>query len=114
MRIDIMTTVEELKSIEDEINIDATIKKIVSTFLVAINDWPTDISTIENYELAVHSFIKGVTTEANIKKAEKTISVANNAWQFESLSQILEVFNYYKQGTSLKQIVDDVRAKLLR
>ena len=87
-------------------------RKVIDIFLSAINDWPNSILTFEDYESEVEKFINGVTTKNNLQNILNKIDFSINAWQAESLSQVIEVFQYYNENMSLKSIIEDLKMKL--
>ncbi len=96
-----------------ELEVDNDVKKIINIFLSAVNDWPNSILTLEDYELEVEKFVNGVTKKNTIKKCLKNGDVSKNSWKLESLSQVFEVFQFYKNDDpSLKEIIDDLKNKL--
>lgn len=104
-----------ISEIEEKINeefISNEIREIVDNFLSAINDWPNPVLSFEEYESEVYQFIDGETNKNNIEQSLKKNDFTINAWQSESLTQILEVFKFYREGFTLKQIIADLNSKL--
>jgi len=73
-------------------------REVINIFLLAINDWPVQVLTLEGYEREVSAFIKGDTRKANIETILKTIDLSKNAWESESLVQIIKVFDTYEEA----------------
>ena len=82
---------------DDELN-------ILKIILAAINDWPNPNLTLEDYERAVSDFIGAETNKNNIEKKLKGINLYKFAWQAESLSELIEIFQFYKENLNLKDI----------
>lgn len=78
----------------------------------AINDWPNPIIKLEDYELEVRNFIGGEITKNKLELRLSQIDLSKNAWEAESLSQLINVFQFYKEGASLKDIISNLRIKL--
>jgi hypothetical protein len=85
------------------------INDVIKIFLSAINDWPEDVSSLDDFELGVHSFISNNTTKRNIENSLENIDLSKYAWQSESMSQLLELFRYFKDGITLKDIIDELK-----
>jgi hypothetical protein len=78
--------------------------EIIEMLLVAINEWPNPNITLEDYEKEVSEFLGGETTKKNIEKTLATIDLTQFAWQGKSLSQLLQVFKFYDDNMTLKDI----------
>ena len=105
-------SISELEEIQEGNKTSSIPGKVIDAFLAAINDWPSPILTLDDFESEVSAFVNGDVTKAKIDAASKKIDYSRNAWQAESLSQILDVFQFYKDGTSLKEIIEDLKVKL--
>ena len=98
-----------IRDIEEAVsknNVSSDLLGVVSVFLSAINDWPTSVLTFAEYEKEIELFIENETTKSNIEKKIKSISLNKNSWKAESLAQVLDVFQFYKEGLSLKKIIE--------
>ena len=102
----------DLEKMIEARKISDNIKIIIDVFLLAVNDWPNPILNLEDYESEVEKFINGITSKDEIEKTLSKIDFSKNAWQAESLSQMLDVFQFYKNGISLKEIIEDLKIKL--
>lgn len=91
---------------------DVKLKGIIDIFLAAINDWPNPISNLEDYEYEIEKFIKAETQKSNIKRTLDIIDLTQNAWEAESLAQIVAVFDFYDKELSLEDIINDLKEKL--
>jgi len=87
-------------------------KKVIEILLSAINDWPNTICHLDEYELEVQKFIMNTTTSKNIENVINKINLTKHAWQAESLSELLAIYNYFKDGTSLKEIICHIRQQI--
>jgi len=104
-----------IAKIEEALEADAInneLKKIVSIFLAAVNDWPDLILNFEDYELEIEKYLNCKTTKDFIMSSLERIDISKDAWRLESLSEILEVFKFYTDGISLKEIIEELKNKL--
>jgi hypothetical protein len=101
--------IADIEKIAESNHVTEEIKFIVNTFLRAINDWPNQIENLDDYEFEVHDFIKGETQKKNIVKTLNNIDLNKYAWQAESLTQLLEVYNYFDKDLSLKEIIEKLK-----
>lgn len=103
-----------IASIEEMIEkkeIAAELIPAVVILLAAVNDWPDPLDGLRDYEIAVQCFVGDTTTRDNIEKALNNIDVSSCAWEAESLSTLMEVYDYFEEGIALKEIVDRVVAE---
>lgn len=103
---------DTVEKILDEDSVSPDIKEVLQIFLAAINDWPDQISSLEDFQLKIREFIKTAPNKPEIESAKKKINYQTQAWYGESLSQVLEVYRFYDKNIFLEQIVDDLRIKL--
>ena len=82
------------------------------TLLAAINEWPNSALTIEEYESQVEKFIGGPVTKERIQATLKNIDHSRNAWQAESLTQLVTVFKFFNEGIDLNEIIKVISALL--
>lgn len=98
-----------LEKIQESEKITTAVKDILAILLAAINDWPDQIISLIDYEKEIY---KLVGKEINRKKLEDYISkidYSKNAWEAESLSQLIEVYNYYEEKKLLKEIFNEIK-----
>lgn len=99
-------SIREIEKMMANNEINEKLRAIIDVFLSSINDWPVDVLTLCEYEKEVESFIKNNTTKKNIEKVLRKIDFSKNSWEAESLTQILDVFQFYKNGLSLREITE--------
>jgi hypothetical protein len=105
----------DLERILDKGEITDNLKNAISILLAAMNDWPNSLNSLEDFEYEVQDYIKGETKKINIeKKLKSNIDFNKYAWEAESLSQLLEVYDYYKEDLSVKEIILLLRMELLK
>ena len=66
---------------------------LIEKFQSAINDWPKAITSVNEYITQIEIFIKGKSSKQNISIALNNIDYSKNAWEAESLCQIIELFD---------------------
>jgi hypothetical protein len=104
-----------IRDLEEKVEAGSLIQEtndIINIFLNSINDWPISILTLEDYEKEVENFINGETKKANIEIKSKEIDLNTNAWNAESLCQIVEVFCYFDNNYSLKEIIEELKTRV--
>lgn len=84
----------------------------IEILLAAINDWPQEISDLTEFVNIIENFINGETSRANIENTLSRIDVKKYAWQAESLSVLVEVFDHFEQNTTLDEIISRIESSL--
>jgi hypothetical protein len=105
-------SISYLEKIHESAKLTTVVKEVINTLLAAINDWPNPISDLAEYENEIY---KVVGENINRKKLEDYISkidYAKKAWEAESLSQLIEVYNYYEKDKPLKEILKEIKEKI--
>ena len=104
--------ISNLQKVQESERVKPIIKNIIGGLLIAINDWPNTIMKLEDYELEVQKFIGGEVTKNKLEVCLSQIDFSKNAWYAESLSQLVDVFKFYEQDVSLKEIIMDLGERL--
>lgn len=99
----IISEIEE--RVSDNI-LDSRTKEIIEIFLIAINDWPNDVETFEAYVSQVEDFLKSTATKATLQVGLRFNG--NNAWEGESITELIKVYKFYQETMSLSDIVEDI------
>jgi hypothetical protein len=84
-------------------------KNGIEILLSAINDWSTPLNNLCDYDLAVQNFIEREVTKSNIESALSKIDLSRFAWEAESLSSLIEVFDYFKESNTLSEIIIEIK-----
>lgn len=71
----------------------------------AISDYPTGISTSRELLAELYKKLESPITYEILKKYSATIDVSKNAWEAESISSLLQLFQGHEEN-SLEQIID--------
>jgi hypothetical protein len=88
--------------------IDEFVKKKLSIFLDAINDFPIAVNSLEEY---ICELQKEISPNLNKKKLENKLSNIDfsiEAWKAESISTILEIYNFYSIDLELNKILNEI------
>lgn len=98
--------------INDLEKVEGDVRDVIDTLISAANDWPSQIARLEDYELEVSKFIGQEATAKAISSALTRIDYSIHSWQAESLSGLLDVFGFYGDNLSIKEIIEDLKTKL--
>ena len=101
-------SIKEIEKLITKEHIPTNTKKVLEIFLLSINDWPNTVDNLNDYELKIQRFINNTTTKSNIKSVLNNIDFSKYAWQAESLYELLEIYNYFDENVSLKEIISNV------
>lgn len=103
-------SISHLEKFQESKKLANPITELVDILLAAINDWPNPIINLDDYEKEIYKLMGN--EEINRSKLENYLSqidYSKFAWEAESLSQLLDIFNYYEKDKSLKEIMNDIR-----
>lgn len=99
----------EIEKILSDKSVPKNLSTILRIFMAAINDWPTEVKSVEDYRKKVEHFIRHDATKDNIEKSLETIDFSKDAWQAESLTQILDVFKFSENRFSLREVIENLQ-----
>lgn len=105
-------SVNYLEKIQESDKLPSGIKTTLNIFLAAINDWPNPVMDLVDYEKEIYKLLG---EDVNRKKMEEYISridYSKDAWEGESLSQLIEIYNCYEGGKPLKEIFKEIKDKI--
>ncbi len=105
-------SVSILEKIQESKKVEIAISQIIDILLAAINDWPIHITYLVEYENEVHKLLGENITKKVMDEYISNIDYSKNAWEGESLSQLIEVFNYYNEGKELKEIFRELHNEI--
>ncbi|MCX8487130.1 MAG: hypothetical protein ORN53_08180 [Crocinitomicaceae bacterium] len=83
-------------------------REILTILPAAINDWPSPIVHLADFEKEIHHFIGNEMDRTKLKEVISLIEYSKHAWEAESLSQLIEIYSYYDEKKSLKEIFDEI------
>ncbi len=101
-------SISYLEKIQESEKLPANVKNIINILLAAINDWPNPIISLVDYENEVYKLIKGEISRKTMEEYISNMDYSKNAWEAESLSQLIEIFNAYEEGKQLKDILKEI------
>jgi hypothetical protein len=104
--------ISHLEELQESGELKTSLQEVISIFLLAINDWSSVIINLDDYGKEVYKLIGGEVSRDKLEEYLSQIDYSKYAWQSESLCQLLDVFNYYEEGKLLKEIIEDVQAKI--
>jgi hypothetical protein len=106
-------SISHLEAASESKKLKGSITEIVAILLAAVNDWPRPIINLEDCEKEIYSLLgSNVVDKSILEKYLSQIDHSKFAWEAESLSQFLEIFNYYPEGTLLKEVIKDIQARV--
>ena len=101
----------DIERLIDEIR-DGDIVQILTIFRDAMNDWPTPVSTVEEYVDQIEQRLEAPAAKSSLEQFSKKCSFQKDAWNAESIAGVLEVYRYRDCNLSLPEIVADLERKL--
>ncbi len=104
--------INRLIEIQELNKVKTILLNLIEVLLNSINDWPNSIETLEDFEFEVRNVIGGEVVRKRLEIFLSEIDLSKNAWQAESLSQLLDIFNFYDNEVSLREILIDLKQKL--
>jgi hypothetical protein len=104
--------INKLAEIQELNKVGAITLNLIQVLLNSINDWPNSIERLEDFELEVRTIIGGEVIHKRLEIFLSKIDLSRDAWQAESLSQLLDIFNFYDNEISLREILIDLKQKL--
>lgn len=100
--------INDLQNIHESGKLSPEKNEILSILLSAINDWPNTIVSLADYEIDIHKLFGADIEKKKIKDHLSKVDYSKDAWQAESLSQLIEVYKYYKEDKPLKEIFKEI------
>ncbi|MFC7773905.1 hypothetical protein [Flavobacterium sp. GCM10027622] len=100
-----MITSEELITTIENVATESNMKVVAENLLEAIRDWPTENLTepsefVSELKLQINSKL----TFENIDNFLKTLCIEKDAWKMESLTSVLEIFDFERNGKVDKEV----------
>lgn len=87
---------------------NSILKKKLKIFLDAINDFPIEVNSFEEYFFELQNALSSLPNKKSLKQKLVTIDFSKDAWIAESISTILEIYNFYTCDLSLDQIIKEL------
>jgi hypothetical protein len=104
-------SVDQLESLYEENKIEE-INNILTILISAINDWPSNIFNLDEYLFEINYKLGHEANYLTIKKFIDFNNCVKFAWEIESLTQLLDIYNYYSKKNSLKEIFIEFENKI--
>jgi len=99
--------IDSLEKLTRDGSIRGSKKKKIEILLAAINDWPTVISTLNDYLTEVTLVTGPPVTRKTIESGMKKLSFSSDAWKIESLTQLSELLDI---NESLEQFFTELES----
>jgi len=99
---------EDLEELIEKVSDKSPSSIIAKLFLGAMTDWRTEINSLEQLENQISIFIKARPNYDSISNSLNNLDVTAYAWECESISQILELYNYFDKSMTLMEIINIV------
>ncbi|MFA5670473.1 MAG: hypothetical protein WC967_14635 [Balneolaceae bacterium] len=100
-------TLDFLESLDEDLLKDE-LKSQIDILVQAINDWPNNVESLEEFEKDLVMLTKRPLTKKRIESALSNLTYQNDAWKIESLTQLLELFTYYGAELTLNEIFSHI------
>jgi hypothetical protein len=86
-----------------------TDKKIAEKILEAERDWRISFETINEFISVLEKVVDGTVTKSSLNKLLKKYkrNISQNAWEMESVSYLLDIFELTKE-TELRKIINNL------
>ena len=88
-------------------------KKIAEKILEAERDWRISFETVNEFITVLEKVVDGTVTKSSLNKLMKTYkqNILQNAWEMESVSYLLDIFELTKE-TELRKIIINLTVKI--
>ena len=87
-------------------------KKIAEKILEAERDWRISFETVNEFITVLEKVVDGTVTKSSLNKLMKKYkrNILQNAWEIESISYLLDIFELTKE-TELRKIINNLTEK---
>jgi hypothetical protein len=106
-------SIHQIEELIEFDNLSASTKDKLKIFLLAINDWPKQIDTLFDFEKEIQKFIGNEINKNKLLNIISNIDYTNDAWEAESLSYLIEIYNYYEEDKFIDIIFNEIHETLL-
>jgi hypothetical protein len=80
-------------------------KLVIQLLLDAANDWPKDQPTLLDFISDVERFLDETPNQFTLHNCLNNIDLSKNAWEAESLAQLIEIYKFYDGSKSLFDVL---------
>ena len=88
-------SLDHLEDIQESGQLTKITQEVVKILVAAMNDWPREVLSLGDFEI---DMFRSIGKDANKEKIEKYLTKVDytvNAWEAESIGQVLGLYNYY-------------------
>ena len=100
-----MCSVAKFEDLLQTARISNSERRSIELILEAINDWPTPVTSIEEFLQLVEKHVGGTTSLKAITRSLGNLNLSSEAWIGESLTSVQEVI-LLNDGATLREIVE--------
>lgn|SRR5690606_3138194 len=84
----------------------------IQVILNSINDWPNPVESLDVFVRLLSQSIGSPLTQINIEKYIWGLDPKTNAWEKESLTQLIPLFSHYHDGATLDKLFSKIEKEL--
>jgi hypothetical protein len=106
--------IEDIEKIIDSGLLTKDESKILGILLTAANDWSVNSSTLEEYVNQIEETIGSIATMQSLEKFLADVDFQKYAWQAESITQLLEIYEFIDKKKPLKEIVKSLEKSVVK
>jgi len=82
--------------------------EVISILITAMNDWPRTVLSLADFEVEMFRSIGEDADKERIEKYLIKVDYTVNAWEAESIGQVLDIYKFYDGQKPLKEIVNEI------
>jgi hypothetical protein len=88
-------------------------RKIAEKILEAERDWRISFETLNEFIIVLEKAVDGIVTKSSLNKLLNKYkrNISQNAWEMESISYLLDIFELTKE-TELRKIINNLTEKV--
>lgn len=87
-------------------------KAVTGILVASVNDWPNEVSSVEDYLIELEVFIQTTATKATLEAALAAIDLKKDIWKAESIAGLLDLYLHYDAQIPVRDILEDVKSKI--
>jgi|GEM_PF-809044 len=88
------------------------LKSQINILVHVLNDWPTNVESLEELEKELVTLTKRPFTKKRIESSLSKLTYYNDAWKIESLTQLISLFAYYRNDLTLNEIFNQINEEI--
>ncbi|WP_333662217.1 hypothetical protein [Chishuiella changwenlii] len=106
-------SIEYLEEVYSSGKLAEKFQSIIGVIIKSINDWPTPIVYLSDFNEILFSLIKDDANQNTLNNYISSLDISKNAWIIESLTQLLEMYDYYNSEETIHSIFKDIENRIL-